>query len=40
VTRQVKPYKPTFGPWYLLWMVLGMLFYFVFYSAVAQGSSL
>src|SRR5215217_6002610 len=25
---RVKPYKPTFGPWWLLWMVLGMLFFF------------
>jgi hypothetical protein len=32
----VKPYKPTFGPW----MALGMLFFFVFYSAVTHGSSL
>ena len=36
----MKPYKPTFGPWWLLWMALGMLFFFVFYSAVTHGSSL
>jgi hypothetical protein len=30
----VKPYKPNFGPWWLLWMVLGMVFFF----AVAYGS--
>jgi hypothetical protein len=29
----VKRYKPTFGLWWLLWMVLGMLFFF----AVAYG---
>jgi hypothetical protein len=33
-TRQVKPHKPTFGLWWLLWMALGMLFFF----AVAYGS--
>jgi hypothetical protein len=29
----VKPYKPTFGLWWLLWMGLGMMFFF----AVAYG---
>jgi hypothetical protein len=24
----VKPYKPKFGPWWLLGMVLGVLFFF------------
>jgi hypothetical protein len=31
----VKPYKPTFGAWWLLWMALGMLFFF----AVVYGGS-
>ena len=25
----MKRYRPEFGPWWLLWMVLGMLFFFV-----------
>jgi hypothetical protein len=29
----MKRYKPTFGLWWLLWMTLGMLFFF----AVAHG---
>jgi hypothetical protein len=32
----MKPYRPNFGPWWLLGMVLGMLFFF----AVAYGSSI
>jgi hypothetical protein len=32
----VKPYKPKFGPWWLVGMVLGMLFFF----AVAYGNGL
>jgi hypothetical protein len=32
----VKPYRLNFGLWWLLWMALGMLFFF----AVAYGSDL
>ena len=32
----MKRYRPEFGLWWLLWMVLGMLFFF----AVAYGSGL
>ena len=36
----MKPYKPPFDTWGLLWMVLGMLFFFPVAQARVKGSGL